>query len=236
MCVRPNMSSQRKRGHQKPPLTYQAIFISFSNCSAAQHSMRFIIRSLKNIKKWLITTITGGKKGAREKTLNMGGKSVAKIYAVRCREKKPKGWSEKWSHPQKINKYRPVHINLPMILFYDTIHGATAETLDWTGLVFFKIAPWNTEAAFRRWSDSLLVRRESQTSTWSWTNAANITQKKRKEPWAHKNASPAVVKFSSLLCFQNIWNAILSIKKKKKKARSRSNQKWWLPWADYSLQ
>lgn len=175
MCVRPNMSSQRKRGHQKPPLTYQAIFISFSNCSAAQHSMRFIIHSLKNIKKWLITTITGEKKRCKRKTLNMGGKSVAKYMRWDVGKIKQKRWSEKWCHPQKINKCRPVHINLPMIHFYDTIHGATAETLDWTGLVFFKISPWNTEAAFRRWSDSLLVRRESQTSTWSCTNAANVT-------------------------------------------------------------
>lgn len=218
MCVRLNMSSQRKRGHQKPPLTYQAIFISFSNCSAAQHSMRFIIHSLKNIKKWLITPITGGGGGVEEKNIKYGWQKRGKIYGMRCREKKAKRWSEKWSHLQKINKYRPVHINLPMIHFYGTIRGATAETLDWTGLVFFKIPPWNTEAAFRRWSDSLLVRRESQTSTWSRTNAANVTQKKKKEPRAHKRVSPAVVKFSSLPCFRNIWNAILALKKKKKKS------------------
>lgn len=173
MCVRPNMSSQRKRGHQKPLLTYQAIFISFSNCSAAQHSMRFIIHSLKNIKKWLITTITGGKR-CKRKTLNMGGK----IYAMRCQENKAKRWSEKWSNPQQINKYRPVHINLLMLHFYDAVHGASAETLDWTGLVFFKISPWNRDAALRGRIDSLLVCRQCQTLTWLCTYAANIMQNK----------------------------------------------------------
>lgn len=214
MCVRPNMSSQRKRGHQKPLLTYQAIFISFSKCSAAQHSMRFIIHSLENIKKWLITTITGGKR-CKRKTLNMGGKSVAKYMRWDVGKRKQRD-EVKNDLIHKINKYRPVHINLPMIHFYDTIRGATAETLDWTGLVFFKISPCNTEAAFRRWSDSLLVRRESQTSTWSCTNAANITQKKKNCGKKRVTGSREVfLTVVFVLCFQNIWNAILSIKKKK---------------------
>lgn len=50
------LSSLRKRGHQKPLLICQAIFIFFSNCSAVLHSMSFIIQRLKSIKKWFITT------------------------------------------------------------------------------------------------------------------------------------------------------------------------------------
>lgn len=50
------LSSLRKRGHQKPLLICQAIFISFANCSAVLHSMSFIIQRLKIIKKWIITT------------------------------------------------------------------------------------------------------------------------------------------------------------------------------------
>lgn len=134
---------------------------------------------------------------------------------MRCREKKAKRWSEKWSHPQKINKYRPVHINLPMIHFYDTIHGATAETLAWTGLVFFKISPWNTEAAFRRWSDSLLVRRESQTSTWSCTNAANITQKKKGTVCTLKKRHRQSWRFSHSCVFRIFETPYCLLKKKK---------------------
>lgn len=40
-----------KRGHHKPLLTCQAIFISLSDCTAVQHSMSFTIHSLKRHKK-----------------------------------------------------------------------------------------------------------------------------------------------------------------------------------------
>lgn len=133
MCARLNMSSQRKRGHRNPLLTYQAIFISFPNCSAAQHSMSFIIQSKKH--KVMINNYQHWKKGG---TLNI--ENMTKY--MRC-QNKTNGYTEKWSHAQYINKFRPAHIQPLMFHFYDGSRDATAEAVDWTGSVFFRIPPWN---------------------------------------------------------------------------------------------
>lgn len=55
---RVKISSQRKRGHHKPLLTCQTIFISPSKCTAIQHSMSFTIHIAKREtkKKTPITT------------------------------------------------------------------------------------------------------------------------------------------------------------------------------------
>lgn len=74
------MSSQWKRGHHKPLLTCQAIFISLSNCAVVWLSMSFTIHSLKIVEKTNYTHKNLESEIRRKKTIMI----TERICAIGC--------------------------------------------------------------------------------------------------------------------------------------------------------
>lgn len=105
-----NMSSLRKRGHHKPLLTCQAIFISLSNCTAVRHSVSFTIHSLKSVKKMNYYHRNWENETKREKTV----KIKKWISVMECQQERSlnlekirdwgKGWQSCWSGKKTSEK------------------------------------------------------------------------------------------------------------------------------------